>query len=334
MAFVWFVLAAIVTVYAAMKLSTYADVISTKTAMGGLLVGTLLLAGATSLPEVTTSLSAVLIGNNDIAIGNVLGSNLFNVFILACFDLYYRKKKLFLQASNDHLYTAGLGLLLTLLVMVALTLRIDYTILGMGIDSILIVIIYIAGISMIGRLSKSDQPSLPQSEEPTAHTAASSEFTMSVKHAVIGFIIAAIVIMGAGTVLSIMGDQIAVITGLGSSFVGSFLVAATTSLPEAVSVLVALRLKNINLAMGSILGSNIFNMLILAGSDLVYREGAIITTVSDSHLTTAIGVTILSVIAIWAVLMKKATSMFKYMLPSILVVLVYFISSYLIFMNS
>ncbi|MDZ5711018.1 sodium:calcium antiporter [Jeotgalibacillus haloalkalitolerans] len=333
MAFVWFILAAAVTVYAAMKLSTYADVISTKTAMGGLLVGTLLLAGATSLPEVTTSLSAVLIGNNDIAIGNVLGSNLFNVFILACFDLYYRKKKLFLQASNDHLYTAGLGLLLTLLVMIALTLRIDYTILGMGIDSILIVVIYIAGISIIGRLSKSDQ-TLPQPEEHVIPAKESSEFTMSVKHAVIGFIIAAIVIMGAGTVLSIMGDQIAVITGLGSSFIGSFLVAATTSLPEAVSVFVALRLKNINLAMGSILGSNIFNMLILAGSDLIYREGAIITTVSDSHLTTAIGVTILSVIAIWAVLMKKATSMFKYMLPSILVVIVYFVSSYLIFINS
>ncbi|KIL43433.1 hypothetical protein KP77_31390 [Jeotgalibacillus alimentarius] len=108
MAFVWFLFAAVVTIYAAMKLSTYADVISTKTGMGGLLVGTLLLAGATSLPEVTTSFSAVLIGNNDIAIGNLLGSNLFNVFILACFDLYFRKKQLFLQASNDHLYTAGI----------------------------------------------------------------------------------------------------------------------------------------------------------------------------------------------------------------------------------
>ncbi|KIL48137.1 hypothetical protein [Jeotgalibacillus campisalis] len=122
----------------------------------------------------------------------------------------------------------------------------------------------------------------------------------------IGFIIAAIVIMGAGTVLSIMGDQIAVITGLGSSFVGSLLVGATTSLPEAVSVLIALRLKNINLAMGSILGRYIFNMLILEGSDLIYREGAIITSVLDSHLTTAICVTILSVIAIWVVFMKKA----------------------------
>ncbi|PPA68666.1 sodium:calcium antiporter [Jeotgalibacillus proteolyticus] len=333
MAFIWFILAAVVTVYAAMKLSAYADVISTKTAMGGLLVGTLLLAGATSLPEVTTSLSAVLIGNNDIAIGNVLGSNLFNIFILACFDLYYRKKKLFLQASNDHLYTAGLGLLLTLLVMVALTLRIDYTILGLGIDSLLIVVIYGAGILIIGRLSKTDQVA-PQTDDHIMTPKESVESALSVKHAVIGFIIAAIVIMGAGTVLSIMGDQIAVITGLGSSFIGSFLVAATTSLPEAVSVLVALRLKNINLAMGSILGSNIFNMLILAGSDLIYREGAIITTVSESHLTTAIGVTILSVIMILAVLMKKAASSFTYMMPSLLITVIYFVTSYLIFVNS
>ncbi|TFD99953.1 sodium:calcium antiporter [Jeotgalibacillus sp. R-1-5s-1] len=333
MVFVWFVLAAVVTVYAAMKLSSYADVISTKTAMGGLLVGTLLLAGATSLPEVTTSLSAVLIGNNDIAIGNVLGSNLFNVFILACFDLYYRKRKLFLQASNDHLYTAGLGLLLTLLVMTALILRLDFTIIGIGLDSLLIAIIYVVGIVVIGRISKNNQTVEPvESHEPIDKTA--SNFTMTVRHAVIGFIIAAIVIMGAGTVLSIMGDQIAVITGLGSSFIGSFLVAATTSLPEAVSVFVALRLKNINLAMGSILGSNIFNMLILAGSDVIYREGAIIASVSDSHLLTAIGVTVLSIIAIWAVLMKKATSTIKYMLPSILIVIVYFTTSYLIFINS
>jgi len=333
LAFIWFLLAAVVTVYSAIKLSTYADVISTKTAMGGLLVGTLLLAGATSLPEVTTSLSAVLIGNNDIAIGNVLGSTLFNLFILACFDLYYRKKKLFLHASKHHIYTAGIGMLLTLLVMVSLLLRIDYTILGLGIDSLLIAGIYLAKILILGRLSKTDQP-VTQPETPPLHSTDSSKVTMSVKHAVIGFIIAAIIIMGAGTMLSISGDQIAVITGLGSSFIGSFLVAAATSFPEAVAVFVALRLKNINLAMGSILGSNIFNLFIISGSDVVYRDGAILTTVSNSHLTTAVSIFILSIITTWAVLRKKTSSTFKYVLPSLLVVVIYFVTSYFIFINS
>ncbi|MDG5472100.1 hypothetical protein P6709_10080 [Jeotgalibacillus sp. ET6] len=79
--------------------------------------------------------------------------------------------------------------------------------------------------------------------------------------------------------------------------------------------------------------SNIYNMLFLAGSDLIYRGCATITSVSDSHLATAMGVTILSVIAIWAVLMKKATSAFKYMLASTLAIMVYFVLSYLIFIS-
>ncbi|MFB1082880.1 sodium:calcium antiporter [Jeotgalibacillus sp. JSM ZJ347] len=332
MVFVWFLLAAVVTVYAAIKLSTYADVISTKTAMGGMLVGTLLLAGATSLPEVTTSLSAVIIDNPDIAIGNMLGSNLFNLFILAGFDLFFRKKRLFLGASNSHLHTASLGLLLTVLTLVALYLKIDTTFLGIGLDAFIIAGAYIIGMTIISKMPEHTGVESTIAPEEDKEVAAS--FSMSVKHAVIGFIIAALVIMGAGTVLSIMGDEIAVVTGLGSSFVGSFLIAATTSLPEAVAVFVALRLKNVNLALGSILGSNIFNMLIIAGSDVFYRGGSILSAVSDSHIFTAIGVTILSIIVMFSVVKKKASSTFTYILPSLLIVIGYFVVSYLIFTGS
>ncbi|AJD90023.1 cation transporter [Jeotgalibacillus malaysiensis] len=332
MVFVWFLLAAVVTVYAAIKLSTYADVISTKTAMGGMLVGTLLLAGATSLPEVTTSLSAVVIDNPDIAIGNMLGSNLFNLFIIAGFDLFFRKKRLFLDASNSHLHTASLGLLLTVLTLIALYLRIDTTFLGIGLDAFIIAGAYAIGMIIISKLPENSgvEQTIPVEEDKEV----AASFSMSVKHAVIGFIIAALVIMGAGTVLSIMGDEIAVVTGLGSSFVGSFLIAATTSLPEAVAVFVALRLKNVNLALGSILGSNIFNMLIIAGSDIFYRGGSILSAVSDSHIFTAIGVTLLSTIVMFSVVKKKASSTFTYILPSLLIVIGYFVVSYLIFTGS
>src|SRR5690606_20421649 len=130
MVFVYFVLAAIVTVIASIKLSQYADVISEKTAMGGMMVGTLLLAGATSLPEVSTSFSAAAIGNADIAVGNMIGSNLFNLFILASFDFLLRRRRILERASKDHLYTAFLGLLLTVLVILSLWLRIDISFLG------------------------------------------------------------------------------------------------------------------------------------------------------------------------------------------------------------
>ncbi|MGJ9459763.1 sodium:calcium antiporter [Oceanobacillus sp. CF4.6] len=327
--FVFFILAAIATVFAAMKLSKFADVISEKTAMGGMLVGTFLLAGATSLPEITTSFSAVIINNVDIAIGNMLGSNLFNLLILAGFDLYFRRKQLFNLVNRNHIYSAVLGLFLILMVTIALVFKIDYTILGIGVDALLILVIYIVGMILISRM-----PSPPKEGGTEKHLhKPMKENETSLKSATIGFIIAAIVIMAVGTVLSITGDQIAVITGLGSSFVGSFLIAATTSLPEAVSVFTAFRLKNPNMAVGSILGSNMFNMVILAVSDAVYQGGSILADVSGSNLYTAIGVSILSAVLIWGLLREQSKSMWTYSIPSIITVVGYFVVSYFIFLG-
>ncbi|TFJ94207.1 sodium:calcium antiporter [Lentibacillus salicampi] len=325
MVFIWFLLAAAVTVYTAMKLSEYADVISEKTAMGGMVVGTILLAGATSLPELTTSFSAVLINNVDIAVGNMLGSNVFNVFILAVFDLYYRRHRLFHLASSHHQYTAFLGLLLMILVSTALLFRIDYTIVGIGADALVIMLVYIAGIAVISKV-----PSPAVGEEEAKQTPVEKK-SVSVKHAVIGFIVAAIVILGAGTLLSVTGDKIALVTGMGSSFIGSFLIAATTSLPEGVSVFSALRLKNVNLAVGTILGSNMLNMFILAATDIVYQKGSLLADASVSHLMSAIGGSLLVAVVIWAFMQKRSESVAGYSIPSIITVIGYFVVQYLIF---
>ncbi|WP_373894070.1 sodium:calcium antiporter [Virgibacillus sp. CBA3643] len=328
MVFIGFILAAAVTVFTAIKLSEYADVLSEKTAMGGMIVGTVLLAGATSLPEVTTSFSAAVIGNVDIAVGNMLGSNVFNLFILAGFDLYFRRKQIYHKASSNHKYTAYLGLFLMLLVSLALMLQIDYKILGIGVDSFLILIVYIAGMVVISKM-----PAPPSNDDESPDKPVVKKKSMTVKQAVIGFIIASVFILGAGTMLSITGDQIAVITGLGSSFVGSFLIAATTSLPEAVSVFAALRIKNANLAVGAILGSNVFNMTILAISDAVYQQGSMLADVSMSNIYTALGGSILGAITIWAFLRRRTSSVWVYSIPSILTVVGYFVITYLIYVG-
>ncbi len=329
MVFFFFILAAIVTVFTAMKLSQYADVISKKSAMGGMLVGTILLAGATSLPEITTSFSAVIIGNVDIAIGNMLGSNLFNLLIIAVFDLIFRRKQLYHLVSGSHIYSAILGLFLMIMVTLALIVKIDSTILGIGVDSLLILVVYVIGMIIISQLPSppAEETADRQLEEPVNKKA------VSLKKAVIGFIVAAVIIMAAGSVLSVAGDRIAIITGLGSSFVGSFLIAATTSLPEAVSVYAAFRLKNPNMAVGSILGSNMFNMVILAVSDAVYQGGSILADVSRSNLYTAIGISIMSAVLIWALMRKRSVSIGVYSVPSLITVVGYFVVSYLIFIG-
>lgn len=334
MVYILFILVAGVTLYAAMKLSTYADILSIKTPMGGLLVGTILLAGATSLPEVTTSISAVVIGSPDIAVGNVLGSNLFNLFVLAMFDLYFRSKRLYDQVERTHLYSAVLAIILTGIALSGLLYNQTPTILGVGIDMIAIVIIYVIGLVYMNKKSSTMKPleeasaeKKPKKEKGNPHS------DISLKKAIIGFVIAAIVIMAAGTALSILGDRIAVLTGLGASFIGSFLIAATTSLPEAVSVYVALRLRNINLAFGSILGSNMFNMLILFMSDVIYRGGSILNIAAQSHVITGISITFLSLMVIYGIQRKAPKSTFIYLIPSITTIAVYFVATYLLFIS-
>ncbi|KHF38816.1 sodium:calcium antiporter [Halalkalibacter okhensis] len=327
MVFLGFILAAAITVFAAIKLSTYADTIGEKTSLGGMVVGTIFLAGATSLPEVTTSVSAILLDSPDIAVGNVFGSNMFNLLIIASFDLYYRKQQIFKNAGKSHIYTASIGLLLAIVSLLALTIKIDYSFLEIGVDVWILMTVYFLGIWVISYLSKK------YPEEPVAEPEEYNLSAIPLKRAIIGFVIAALVIMGAGTLLTVTGDQIAVITGLGASFVGSFLIAATTSLPEAIAVLVALQLRNYNLAIGSILGSNLFNILILGASDVFYRQGSIIAAVSEVHQITAAAVGILSVVILYALVRKPRESSIRYALPSVILVILYFISSYLIFIQ-
>ncbi|GAE25292.1 cation antiporter [Halalkalibacter wakoensis JCM 9140] len=327
MVFLGFIFAAILTVLAAIKLSTYADTIGEKTSLGGMVVGTIFLAGATSLPEVTTSVTAIVLDSPDIAVGNVFGSNMFNLLIIASFDLYFRRQQIFKNASKSHIYTASVGMLLAIVSLLALSIKIEYTFLGIGLDIWILMIIYALGIALISHLSKK------YPEEPVEEPEDYNLSAIPLKKAIIGFVIAAIVILGAGTLLTVTGDQIAVITGLGASFVGSFLIAATTSLPEAIAVLVAIQLRNYNLAIGSILGSNLFNILILGASDVFYRNGSIIADVSNVHQITAAAVGILSVVILYTLVRKPRESSFRYALPSVVLVILYFLSSYLIFIQ-
>ena len=333
MIYILFGLAAIVTILAAIELSNNADVLSGRTSLGGLFVGTVLLGGATSLPEVTTSISSVLIANPDIAVGNMLGSNMFNIFIIACFDVYYRKIRFFHSSNRGHLYTAGLGLILSTMTLIAMVSKLNIMLFGIGLDSFLIAIVYGIGMYVISIVSEGlpDNQMTDLDFDQKEVNNSKSRKTTNIRQAVLNFFLAAVVIMIAGTLLSIFGDKIAEVTGLGSTFVGSFLLAATTSLPEAVAVFIALRLRNINIAIGSILGSNIFNMLILMGTDIVYRNGPILSNVASTHEITAITVTILSILVMISILRKHVISTISYVIPSLLIIIGYFVATYLIF---
>jgi cation:H+ antiporter len=112
------------------------------------------------------------------------------------------------------------------------------------------------------------------------------------------YMVNALIIVGAATYLPHLGEKIAEMTGLGQTFVGSIFIAVSTSLPEVVASIAAVRIGAVDLAVGNIFGSNLFNMGILALDDIFYTKGPLLSNVSGSHMITAISAMTMTAIAV------------------------------------
>ena len=85
-------------------------------------------------------------------------------------------------------------------------------------------------------------------------------------------------------------------TGWGQSFVGTLFLAFTTTLPEITVSFTAMRIGAIDMAVANMIGSNLFNLTIIPVIDLIYSKGPILAHVSESHLFTAVAVTLMSML--------------------------------------
>ncbi len=310
-----FFVTAVLSVFSAIKLSTYADMISRQTRIGGMLAGTLLLAVATSLPELTATVSAAVIGNADIAIGNGLGSVIFNFLVLFLLDLYFRKHRLFLRVSDNHFHTGLLSLVLGGVAGLAIYFQSDQSYIGIGQTSWVIAAVYFIGISLISLKQRNDKKKEVEVPE--------KEGTMSLRKVIALFVFYAGIIFFSGSGLSISGDWMASTTGISATVVGSLLIAMATSLPDAVGVYVALRKANINLAIGAILGSNLFNIFVVTISDGFYRHGSIWAAGDSMNMWTAIVGCLLTFAILLLLKRDRTKNGFTYSLPSLLAVFSY-----------
>ncbi|SFE17895.1 cation:H+ antiporter [Lentibacillus persicus] len=311
-----FVAAAVVSVFIAIKLASYADIISKETKAGGLVVGTALLATGTSLPELTSTISAAVINSPDIAVGNGLGSITFNFFVLFLFDMYFRRKRLFLNVSDNHILTGLLGMLLCVIAAFSLYVDADWHVMKFSVTSMLMIAVYIGGLSLISAKHQQDH-------QEQQYTAEDNTERHSIRKVIIKFMLLVIVIFISGSALSVTGDLIAQNSAISASAVGSLLIAATSSLPDAVSVWVALRAANINLAIGTILGSNIFNIFVVPVADAFYRGGSIWAEASNQHIATAAAGFILTSLVLLIIKRDDTRNTFTYMIPSITIVVGY-----------
>jgi cation:H+ antiporter len=292
-----FVACAAVIIVAGTFLSKYADAIAELTGLGRLLVGSVLLAGATSLPELTVDISAVRLGAVDLAVGDLVGSSLMNLLILAMLDLTrHSRGRMLSKQGAAHALSGSVSAALTCLVALGLlTARAigKYEVLWFQPAILAIAVAYLFGVRLVYLDQRIAQRTAAEKGIELHETAAG----MSLGKALAGFAVCAAAILLAGPFLAEAADEIAELTGLGGTFVGTTLVAFCTSLPELVSSLAAVRLGAHDLAIGNVFGSNAFNMVLLAPLDAVH-SGPLLAEVSAIHAITCVAAILATLVAI------------------------------------
>jgi cation:H+ antiporter len=273
----FFFSAAVITI-AATQLARYGDVIAVRTRLGGMFIGILLMAGATSLPEVLTTVSSLSQGVPNLAAGNLLGSNMFNMVLLAVIDLAGQQQRLLRKAALKHALSGSLAVMMIGMVVFFMLARIEAQVGWVGLDSLLLMAGYGVAIYLV---QKDAGPLVEVKDEIPA------KFP-GLLHGLLGFGAAAGVLVAATPVLVRACADIATVTGLGDSFVGTTLVAVVTSLPELVTTLAALKLGAEDMAIGNLFGSNLFNMFALGLTDLFYTQGRFLSVIDPSFLLVAV----------------------------------------------
>lgn len=270
--------------YAGYFLSRYGDIIAEKTGMSASWIGLILLSTATSLPELATGISSVSFADApNIAVGDVLGSTVFNLVILVMLDALYKRETLYSRAAQGHILSASLGSIL--IAFAGFSLLLDQA--GMspalghvGFYSPFIVLVYLVAMRAVYSY---EHRTLSEYTEVSAERY--SDVTL--RSAVKGYALAAGAVVIAGSWLPFIAKDIAESMGWGRSFVGTLLVAGVTSAPEVAVTFSAMRIGALDMAIANLLGSNLFDIIILAVDDLFYTKGPLLANVDASHALTA-----------------------------------------------
>ncbi len=257
MIYLEFLFLATIIVCGSIMLSKQADVIEQNSMLNAIIVGSIL-ALATSLPELATGITSTLIGESAMSISNVLGSNIFNIMILAIMNIIFFNRVVYRQINDAtnrlNYFTMTIYLLLTAVILWAPN---GLFVIGTtDVTSILVIIIYVAGMILSG----TDQETASADVEKDAK---------KLKKAIVLFIIIAAVILITSIQLAKVAELIMIQSGLSASFVGAVFIGVSTSLPELITCTTLVRLGSYDMAATGVLGSNLFNFVILAIVDII-----------------------------------------------------------------
>ena len=264
MIYLEYLAAAAIVVILSIKASNYIDLLDKNTKLSGAFLGGIMLSAVTSLPELFTSISAtVLLDRPGLCMGNILGSDLFNLAALSVVILIYFKGFSKGRVSKSYRNVAFLVFLIYIFIGLNFLDLVNARILNLSVTSVLILLVYILGAKYLAIANDVD------TDEDALDYHASMSTKLSVKQIGFRFFLVSVGIIAFSIIITYLTDQISVKLGLGQGLAGALFLGVATSLPELSSTITLFKMRNYNIAVGNIIGSNLFNFIILAIADVL-----------------------------------------------------------------
>lgn len=336
-AWLGFLICTAIILFAGKRVARYGDTIAEKTGLSGLWIGVILVSVATSLPELFTGIgSTVFINAPNLTVGNLFGANTYNLVNIAALDFIHKGSPLLSLVSSGQLLTAGLSLIPLTIAALGIFLSQSLpqiTFMNISLYSILILISYLFCARKIFRFEQKQQQIFKELHKEEDIVFKYKD--ISLKTACIRYVLAALIIAGAGIWLAYIGDDLAGLLGLGQNFIGSLFLGFATTLPEITVSIAAIRLGAKELAVANMLGSNLFNIAIIFFNDIFYRKAPIFEVLSQKHIFTVFIVILMTMVVIGGLIFKpKKKNMFGLSTYSIILIIIFVFGSYVNFVLS
>ena len=312
-----FLIISSIIVFTGYQLTITGDKIAEETGFGSNLIGFILLASVTSMPELVTSISAANIHRANLVFGNMIGSNIFNMVVIALVVIWGSRKSF--QAKSENIFNASMGLFITALAGILVFIKTSFS--GIILLGAYGVILYLSfKFEKKNNISDDVKPSFK---------------FQKLFFSYLYFVFLSAIIVISGYYLTIVCDKIAVtpftVSGktliLGTTFVGQLFLAVSTSLPELIVSLSAVKIGKIDMAYSNIFGSNIFNMAILGFSSFFYK-GQMFAAVSEDIVFSIMIFFILVSITIGSLKYKTKS---KFRIDALLLILFYLVNLFYVF---
>ncbi len=320
-----FLACSLLIMWSGVRLSHYGDMIAEKTGLGGTWIGLLLMAAVTSLPELVTGGSAVLVFHvTDIAAGDAIGSCMFNLVILALLD-FPNPEPLTTRVHQGHVLTAAFGILQLGLVGLAILAGPHAPMIGwVAVHSLLFIGLYALAMRTIFVFERRRLAAVSRDLAEQQQYAG-----VSLTRAVALYAGTAAVLVAAAIYLPGLGGRLANATGFSESFVGSLFVAASTSLPEIMVSIGAVRMGAVDMAAANLFGSNLFNVAILGIDDVLYTRGSLLAAVSPAHLATIVTAIMMTAVAVAGLTYRASNKRHRLSWDAVAIVTLYAIGAFL-----